>query len=114
MLYVLFHATARDAPAATADVDTSPTEWIREMERRGVIDRVGYRLRPAEEAGSTATVRVREGETVLTHGPYAEVQEQVAGYDLIEAADLDEAIEIAARHPSAWLGAVEIRPLWQE
>jgi hypothetical protein len=57
-------------------------------------------------------VRVQGGETVVVHGPYAEVAEQVAGIGLIEAADLDEAIEVAAKHPSARLGAIEVRPLW--
>jgi hypothetical protein len=112
MQYLLLHASVADAPPAPPGVDRPPTTWIEEMEGRGVR-RGSHRLRPADQA-TTATVRVRNGETLLAHGPYAEVQEQVAGYDLIEAADLDEAIEIAAKHPSARLGAVEVRPLWEQ
>jgi hypothetical protein len=111
--YLLLMGAVPDGPAPAAPTEGDgepPTDWIEEMERRDV-DRGGYRLRPAEEA---RTVRVRDGRTVWTHGPYAEVQEQVAGYGLIEAADLDEAIEIASKHPGAWLGAVEIRPLWDQ
>jgi hypothetical protein len=110
--YLLLHVSVPDAPAAPPPgFDAAPTRWIEVMERRGVT-RGAHRLRPAEET-TAATARVRDGQTLITHGPYAEIHEQVAGYDLIQAADLDEAIEIAAKHPSAVLGAVEIRPLWQ-
>jgi hypothetical protein len=47
-------------------------------------------------------------------GPFAETKEQVAGFDIIDCADLDEAIEIASKHPCAGLGTVEVRPLWQQ
>lgn len=82
--------------------------WVAEMQRRDV-DRGGSPLRPAAEA---VTVRVREGRTLLTHGPFAEVAEQVAGYNLLDVDDLDEAIEVAGRHPAARHGVIEIRPLW--
>jgi hypothetical protein len=109
--YVLLMAAAPGAPPVGHDVsDLPPYEWIDEMTRRGV-PRTAHRLRPAEEPGVSATVRVRDGRTLVTHGPYAEVWEQVAGYEFLVAADLDDAIEIAALHPAASLGAVEIRPL---
>ncbi|NUQ96531.1 MAG: transcription initiation protein [Streptomyces sp.] len=101
-----------DAPVPPPGTDTGPERWIEEMERRGAT-RGSNRLRPAAK-GTAATVRVRGGETLLTHGPYAEVHEQVAGYDLVVAADLDEAIGMASGHPSALWGAVEIRPLWEQ
>ena len=64
------------------------------------------------DATATATtVRVRDGKTVTTDGPYAETKEQIAGYYLIEAKDIDEAIGIAARIPGAKQGAVEVRPV---
>lgn len=110
MLYMLLHATVADGPPVPPDADTTPTKWIEEMEGRQVT-RASNRLRPPDEK-TAATVRVSGGQTLLTHGPYAELQEQVGGFDLIEAADLDEAIEIAAKHPSARFGAVEVRPLW--
>ena len=59
------------------------------------------------------TVRVQGDETIVTAGPYAETAEQLGGYYLIEAADLDEAIAAAARIPAARTGTVEVRPLTQ-
>ncbi|MEO8605848.1 MAG: YciI family protein [bacterium] len=68
----------------------------------------------ALQPSSTATmVRVREGKTLTTDGPYAESREQLGGYYLIDAPDLDEAIKIAARIPSARSGAIEVRPIMQ-
>ena len=68
----------------------------------------------ALEPTSTATsVRVREGKTLSTDGPFAETKEQLGGYYLIEAKDLDEATKIAARIPSARSGTIEVRPVRQ-
>lgn len=66
-----------------------------------------------EPAAATACVRVRKGKTSVTDGPFTETKELVAGFYLIEARDLSEAIEIAARIPSARLGTVEVRPARQ-
>ena len=67
----------------------------------------------ALDATTTATtVRVRDGETMVTDGPFAETREALGGFYLIEAADLDEATEIAARLPGSWYGSVEVRPVW--
>jgi hypothetical protein len=90
--------------------ESSPEQWVDEMERRGVR-RDGSRLRPVSDA---TTVRLRGGEVVLTDGPFAETKEQIAGYDVIECKDLDEAIEVAAKHPVATFGTVEVRPFWVE
>lgn len=68
----------------------------------------GGRLQPIETA---TTVRVREGKTLTTHGPFAETREQLGGYYLVEARDLDEALAIAARIPGARHGSIEVRPL---
>lgn len=94
-------------PDGTPQPDEPPTAWAERM--RGT-DLGGHRLRPPAEA---RTVRVRDGRTVVARGPYAEVAEQVAGVALIAAPDLDAAIDVAAQHPAATAGAVEIRPLWQ-
>ena len=59
------------------------------------------------------TVRVRAGETLSTDGPYAETKEQLGGFYIFECEDLDEAIEIAARIPSAESGYIEIRPVFE-
>ena len=67
----------------------------------------------ALQASSTATtVRVRDGKALTTDGPYAETREQLGGYYVIEAKDLDEAAAIAARIPGAKSGAVEVRPVF--
>jgi len=69
----------------------------------------GDRLQPTTTA---TTVRVRDGKTLTTDGPFAETREQLAGYYLIEAKDLDTAIAIAARIPGARIGSIEVRPIW--
>lgn len=56
-------------------------------------------------------MRVREGKTLTTHGPFAETREQLGGYYLVEAKDLDEAMALAARIPGARHGTIEVRPL---
>jgi hypothetical protein len=58
------------------------------------------------------TVRVRNGETLITDGPFAETHEQLGGYFLLDCQDLDEAIHWAAKIPTAQYGSVEVRPMW--
>ena len=64
-----------------------------------------------DDPAAAKTIRVRDGERIVTDGPYAETKEQIGGFFLIEAADLDEAIGIAAKVPVAERASVEIRPL---
>ena len=64
-----------------------------------------------QPAASATTVRVRNGKVSTTDGPFAETKEQLGGYYLIEAKDLNEAIQVAARIPSAKLGSIEVRPI---
>jgi len=68
----------------------------------------GHRLHPVSSATS---VRVRNGQRSVTDGPFAETREQLGGFYLIDAKNLDEAIEIAGRIPSARFGTIEIRPV---
>jgi hypothetical protein len=82
--------------------------WGREMEQRGVAV-MGSPTRPASEA---TTVRLRNGEVLLTDGPYAETKEQIGGFDILDCKDLDEAIEIAAKHPMARFGMIDIRAFY--
>jgi hypothetical protein len=63
------------------------------------------------EPSSATTVRVRGGETLLSDGPFAETKEVIVGFDILECADLDEAIKVAEAHPMAWRGRLELRPL---
>lgn len=66
---------------------------------------------PLESASTAASVRVRSGRKLVTDGPYAETREVLGGFYLIDVKDLNEAIRIAARHPGARLGTVEVRPI---
>jgi hypothetical protein len=84
------------------DIDT----WVTEMDGRGV--RLEGQALPVSDA---TTVRVRNGEVLLTDGPFAEAKEHMAGYDILECKDLDEAIEVASKHPLARRGAMELRPV---
>ena len=68
----------------------------------------GNALQPTRTA---TTVRVRNGKTSTTDGPFAETKEQLGGYYLVEAADLNEAVQIAARIPGARIGSIEVRPI---
>lgn len=68
----------------------------------------GNRLLPPDTA---TTVRVRKGKVTTTDGPWVETKEQLGGYYLIDARDLNEAIQIAAKIPGAWIGCVEVRPI---
>ena len=73
----------------------------------------GDALQPTSTA---TTVRIREGKTLTTDGPFAETKEQLGGYYLVEAKDMDEALAIAGRIPSARYGSIEVRPVvvWEE
>jgi hypothetical protein len=71
--------------------------------------KAGDRLKPVTAA---STVRVRNGKAITTDGPFAETREQLGGYYLIEAKNLDEATAIAARIPGARFGSIEVRPVW--
>jgi hypothetical protein len=98
----------RLTPEEEATMGPSTEAWVAEMTERGVRLE-GNRLAAAADA---TTVRLRDGEVVISDGPFAETKEQVAGYDLLDCADLDEAIEIASKHPMARFGTIEIRPFW--
>jgi hypothetical protein len=105
--YLLFIATDTD-PDPIAEQPGEVEEWIAEGARRG-IRKTGHRLRPVEDA---TTVRLRGGELLVSDGPFTESKEWVAGYDVIEVDNLDDAIDYASRHPMARAGRIEIRPFW--
>ena len=71
--------------------------------------KAGDRLQPTATA---TTVRVKDGKVLTTDGPFAETREQLGGYYLVEAKDLDAALGIAARIPGARYGSIEVRPIW--
>ena len=81
--------------------------FTKDIVDRGIM-RSGEALQPTATA---TTVRVRDGETLTTDGPFAETKEQLGGFYLVEAKDLDEAIEFAARIPDVRRGSIEVRPV---
>ena len=83
--------------------------FTRETRRRDAY-RAGEALEPTNTA---TTVRIRDGQTVVTDGPFAETKEFLGGFYLVECRDLDEAIELAKMIPAAERGSVEIRPIWE-
>ena len=111
MQYMLIHAgdedTQLDEQQVACDQALLAT-WLEEVIRRG-IDLHGSRLRPTTDA---TTVRVRGGQMLVSDGPFAETKEQVGGYDVLECASVEEAVEWASKHPTALIGAIEVRPLW--
>ena len=108
MRYMLIYASDPDlAPGWNDEATAAVFSWIEETIRSGV-NLQGGRLRPTADA---TTVKIRDGDLIITDGPYAETKEQIAGYDVLECASLDEAVQWAARHPSSWAGAIEVRAL---
>jgi hypothetical protein len=85
-------------------------EWVEEMDGRGVRLE-GERLGDTSDA---TVVRNRDGDLLVSDGPYAETKELLAGYDILDVADLAEAIEVASKHPMARAGALELRPFWED
>ena len=102
----LIWADGLPAPEDLAVMQRECPGWAEEMGSRGVR-LLGRELDLPETA---ATVRVRDGETLVSDGPFAETKEFTAGFDVLECADLDEAIEVAAKCPVSWFQALEIRP----
>jgi hypothetical protein len=94
-----------DAMAAETGAYNAFTSWMRET---GIFE-AGEALQPTATA---TTVRVQNGRTVTTDGPFAETKEQLGGFYLVQCRDIDEAIDVAARIPGATHGSIEIRPIW--
>jgi hypothetical protein len=114
MRYLMLICTDESDDAATspAEAEAGMAEYgafMEEMGKRGVLQG-GERLRPTTDA---TTVRVQDGETVTSDGPFAETKEQIGGYFVVDAKDLDDAIEIAAKIPGARIGSIEVRPIWE-
>ncbi|GAA1965070.1 YciI family protein [Agromyces allii] len=107
MRYVMFVATDTE-PDRSGDEGIPVDQWVDENDARGTRIE-GQRLQHVRDA---TLVRVRDGETIVTDGPFTESKEWIAGFDILECPDLDEAIEIASRHPMARGGRIELRPFW--
>ena len=98
------------SPEEKAQIGPATEAWVQEMDGRG-IRLEGEQLRPVSDA---TTVKMRGGELLISDGPFAETKEQIAGFDIIECTDLDQAIEVASKHPVARFGSIEVRPFWMD
>jgi hypothetical protein len=101
-------ATEGDTIDDRSDEIDAYNAFTKEVRDRGLLE-AGEALRPT---ASATTVRVRDGQTVTTDGPFAETKEALGGFYLINAKDLDEAIELAAKIPGAKHGSIEVRPIF--
>lgn len=109
LIYTAEADMAKADPAFIGQMVADYREYTQSIVASGNL-RAGDRLKPTSTA---TTVRVRDGKTLTTDGPFAETREQLGGYYLVEAKNLDEAITLAARIPGAKLGSIEVRPVWQ-
>jgi hypothetical protein len=112
MRYLLLIYTEEPTEAPPEDVMADQMEaydaFSKEVRDRGIFE-AGEALHPTTSA---TTVRVRDGQTVTTDGPFAETKEALGGFYLINAKDLDDAIELAAKIPGAKHGSIEVRPIF--
>jgi hypothetical protein len=110
-LLLIYSNEAEMARRSTSDMASMSAEYTEFT--KGIIQagqfKAGDRLRPTSAA---TTVRVRNGQLAITDGPFAETREQLGGYYLVEAKNLDEATAVAARIPGAKHGSIEVRPIW--
>ena len=105
MKYLMFVCTDTE-PETDESIVPSIEQWVADNDTNGrrVLGSV------LGQASAATTVRVRGGEVLLSDGPFAETKEVIVGFDILECADLDEAIEVARAHPMAWSGRLELRP----
>ena len=96
-----------DAAGEAGDDGSFP--WLEDVDARGIrLD--GDRLAPTSQA---RTVAVRDGEMLVSDGPFAETKEVICGYDILECDSIEEAVRVAAAHPVAAFGRIEVRPFWK-
>jgi hypothetical protein len=110
-LLIAYDESADEAMSAD-EVQTQRQAYMafgEEMTKRGAL-LGGERLHPTADATS---VQVRDGEVLATDGPFAETKEQIVGFYLVDAKDLDDAVEIASKIPGAKTGTIEVRPIWE-
>jgi hypothetical protein len=108
---LLMYANESEAPNSPEELQAIADAWYAYMEEAkaaGVLLSNGG----LEPSATATTVRIRDGRTLITDGPFAETHEQVGGYSLLECKDIEEAIRWAEKIPTAKYGSVEICPLW--
>src|SRR5690349_957276 len=111
MKYMLLIYTAEDsyADGERQECYVESTELVHDLNARGQY----LAANPLQSVSTATSVRVRNGKRLVTDGPFAETREQLGGYFLVDAADLNEAISIASRIPGARKGTVEVRPVFE-
>jgi hypothetical protein len=104
-IFLVAHGLSRSSGAVP--LRPSPTVTLRGVSG---IRLDGDRLKPPREA---KTVLVRDGEILVSDGPFGETKEVICGFDILECPDIDEAVKVAAAHPVATFGRIEVRPFWR-
>ena len=106
MLFIYPDRAVELSPEERAAIPGAVGAWVTEMERREVR-LLGAVLEPVTD---TATVSIRDGELTVGSGPISDSEPQISGFNILDCADLDEALEVAAKHPVATFGTLELRP----
>ena len=109
MIYASEAEESKTPPAEMGKLMQAYGAYTEAQTKAGALQ-ASNRLRPVSDATS---VKVRNGKTEVLNGPYAETREQLGGYYLIDAPDLDAALAWAARCPSSSYGTIEVRPIWE-
>jgi hypothetical protein len=107
LMLVCRDASIAFSPEDRATIGSQVQEWVSEMEQRGVRLQ-GDVLAPVE---ATTSVRVRDGRSEVGHGPRVESAAPASGFNLLECADVEEAVEVSAKHPIARYGVIELRAI---
>jgi hypothetical protein len=102
MMFVASDPEPDARPEAPGEID----DWFAGLGTKHIV---GERLRPPADA---RTVRVRDGKAMVTDGPFTQSEEAIVGFDILECDSLEEAVAIAAKHPMARVGRIEIRAFW--
>lgn len=110
MKYMLFVCAEPDlelAPDDEATISSAVEEWADDLGRRG-IRLQGHVFEPITNA---KTIRLRDGELMITDGPVTQAREPIAGFNILECKTLEEALQVASNHPMAKFGSLELRPI---
>ena len=110
LIYTPEIPAADRAPEEMTEQTAEYGRFTREVHERGLLQ-AGEALEPTSTA---TTVRIRNGQTLVTDGPFAETKEALGGFYLLDCRDLDEALEVAAKIPGARSGSIEVRPIWEQ
>ena len=105
MLFIYPDRTVQLTDEQRAAIPEAVSTWVGETETRGVREQ-GHVLQPVDEA---ATLRMRDGETMIGNGPLLDADPHISGFNILDCVNLEEAIEIAAKHPVATFGTLELR-----